>query len=156
MPRRAAGGTVTPRRRFGHLKVVRAGLRYGVGQPGHPRGWPAAQCRCHAPSLGDGTCGALVVVANFRLLNGNTTSCGCQACWRPHGSPVWDRIEAYLAARGGGAWFTEIAAGAELPGGRAAHLQHMMTAGRLQRPVRGFYHLPGRCPDPIPPRQAVP
>jgi hypothetical protein len=146
-PERAWPAGVSAGQPFGHLEVIRTGVRGGCTAD-RPRGFPAAECTCHGPG-----CGRTVVVPVYRLLNGNTKSCGCGACFRPRKGSIRDRIVAYVAAEGG-AWMTQIRDHLGLSSGAAGgHLHYLtVTAGRLARPVRGFYCLPGQVPDPIPDR----
>ena len=141
---------VSPGQPFGDLEVIRTGVRGGHTQA-RPRGFPAAECTCHGPG-----CGQTVIVPLYRLLNGNTRSCGCGACFRPRKTGIRDAIEALVTeaadAGPGGMWMADIRDKLGMTNGQAGgHLYHLLTAGRLDRPVRGFYCPPGRRPDPIPP-----
>jgi hypothetical protein len=134
-----------PGKRIGDLEVVRTGVR-GGHCPSNPRGWPAAECKC----LKCGRPG--VIVPLYRLFNGNTTTCGCGACFRPRTSGIRDRIAVWVAeAEDGGRWMTQIRDHFGISGGATGgHLHYLVKAGRLERPARGFYCAPGQVPDPIP------
>jgi hypothetical protein len=132
---------VRAEQRFGDLKVIRTGVR-GGHCASNPRGWPAAECECR--------CGKTGVVPLYRLLNGNTKSCGHGACYRPRRG-VRDAIIDWLGETGG-AYMMQVRDHFGLTDGSAGgHLSYLAKSGRLERPVRGFYCLPGKVPDPIPP-----
>jgi hypothetical protein len=136
-------GGVRAEQEFGDLAVIRLGVRGGHTAQ-RPSGYPAAVCRCAGCGRDD------VIVPLYRLLNGGTKSCGTGPCFRPLKSGVRDRIIAYVARRGG-AWMSRIRDDLQMTGGAASgHLSHLVASGRLERPARGFYCLPGEAPAAIP------
>jgi hypothetical protein len=54
--------------RFGRLVVMETGVKAGVSEA-KPAGWRAAVCQCD--------CGTTTTVKIFKLMNGQTQSCGC-------------------------------------------------------------------------------
>ena len=129
--------------RFGQLRVVKIGLRTAP-DASHPRGWPAAECVCSCGEAG-------VIVANYRLLRGHTSTCGHGKCTLPRGSPGQARILAYLAGHGP-VRLMRLAADLGMTDGAAGgQLTHLRNAGKVVRPFRGVWCLPGQEPDgPLP------
>jgi hypothetical protein len=136
------GGAV-PDARFGDLTVVRTGVVAGATAR-RPRGYPGAVCDC--------SCGAKgVLVPVYRLLNGNTTTCGHGKCTSPQPNPDRIRILEWLAEHGP-ARLTDLAAAVGMTTGACGgQITLMLRAGQVERPFRGVICLPGQAPaEPLP------